>query len=42
LNGKQWAIPELGIIKTTIAFRDVSEIGGDDIDAVVLRGGGGR
>jgi hypothetical protein len=36
-DGNLWAIPELGIIKTTIQFRDVSEIGTGDIDEVVLR-----
>lgn len=37
-DGKQWAIPELGIIKRSILFRDVREITPGDIDAVVLRG----
>lgn len=36
-DGKLWAIPELGIIKTGILFRDISEIQAGDIDSPVLR-----
>lgn len=36
-DGKLWVIPELGIIKRMIQFRDISDIHSDDIDSLVFR-----
>lgn len=36
-DGKQWADIEFGLVKTTIHFRDISEITEDDLDAFVLQ-----